>query len=68
MSIKLTGRSTGIFRLLELLRPLVELGLVFIWVVYLLGLLRTQDYNGDLTFDLFLARWAAPRPAMRLPI
>jgi hypothetical protein len=60
MSIKLTGRSTGIFRLLELLRPLVELGLVFIWVVYLLGLLRTQDYNGDLTFDLFLARVGGP--------
>ncbi|MGA2665079.1 MAG: hypothetical protein ABSF83_09060 [Nitrososphaerales archaeon] len=41
---------------MELLKPLVELGLVFVWAVYLLGLLRSQDYDGNLTFDLFLAR------------
>ena len=68
MSLKLSKRPSGTARLLDLLKPLVELGLVFIWVVYLLGLLRSQDYNGSLTFDLFWARWAVPQPAMRRPI
>jgi len=56
MSIRLTRGSGGVARLVELLKPLVELGLVFVWAVYLLGLLRSQDYDGNLTFDLFLAR------------
>ena len=60
MSLKLSKRPSGTARLLDLLKPLVELGLVFIWVVYLLGLLRSQDYNGSLTFDLFLARVGGP--------
>jgi len=60
MSIKRSRQPGGVVRLLELLRPLVELGLVFVWVVYLLGLLRTQDYSGNLTFDLFLARVGGP--------
>ena len=60
MSLKLSKRPSGTARLLDLLKPLVELGLVFIWVVYLLGLLRSQDYNGSLTFDIFLARVGGP--------
>ncbi|MDA4134887.1 MAG: hypothetical protein OK441_04910 [Thaumarchaeota archaeon] len=60
MSLKLTRRLSGTARLLDLLRPLVELALVFTWVVYLLGLLRGQDYNGSVTFDLFLARVGGP--------
>jgi hypothetical protein len=51
---------TGFPKLLRLLKPLVEAGLVFVWIFYLLGVLSGQDYNGNLTFDLFLARVGGP--------
>lgn len=60
LSAKYSKKSSGLVRLLQLLRPLVELCFVFVWVVYLVGLLRTQDYNGSLAFDLFLARVGGP--------
>lgn len=58
--IKYFEKSTGIAKLLELLKPLVEAGLIFVWVIYLLGVLRNQNYNSNLTFDLFLARVGGP--------
>jgi hypothetical protein len=53
-------RWTGAIRLLKLLRPFVEAGLVFVWIGYLLGVLMNQNYDGNLTFDLFLARVGGP--------
>jgi hypothetical protein len=35
---------------------MVEAGMVFIWFIYLSEVLTEQDYNGSVTFDLFLAR------------
>lgn len=44
----------------KVLKPLTEAFLVFVWIVYLAGVLTGQDYNGNLTFDLFLARVGGP--------
>lgn len=54
------GISPGLTKLLMLLKPLVEAALVFVWIFYLLGVLTSQDYNGNITFDLFLARVGGP--------
>lgn len=57
MDIKYPKKSTGITRLLK---PFIEAGFVFVWIIYLVGVLRDQNYNGNLTFDLFLARVGGP--------
>jgi hypothetical protein len=57
MGIKHHRKSIGITRLLK---PFIEVGLVFVWLIYLVGVLRDQNYNGNLTFDLFLARVGTP--------
>ena len=44
----------------KVLKPLVEAFLVFVWIIYLAEVLTGQDYNGNLTFDLFLARVGGP--------
>ena len=41
-------------------KPLLEGFLVFVWIVYLVGVLTGQDYDRNLTFDLFLARVGGP--------
>lgn len=43
-------------RVARIAKPLVEAGLVFVWFTYLVGVVTEQDYSGNLTFDLFLAR------------
>jgi hypothetical protein len=57
MGIKHPKKSIGIARLLK---PFIEAGFVFVWIIYLVGVLRNQNYNGNLTFDLFLARVGGP--------
>jgi len=47
-------------RIARLVKPLVEAGAVFIWFIYLVGVLTEQDYSRNLTFDLFLARVGGP--------
>ncbi len=47
------GRSIMIAKVLK---PLLEASLFFVWLIYLVGVITNQDYNGNLTFDLFLAR------------
>ncbi len=44
----------------KVLKPLLEAFLVFVWIIYLVGVLTGQDYNGNITFDLFLARVGGP--------
>jgi hypothetical protein len=44
----------------KVLKPLIEAAAVFVWIIYLVGVLTGQDYNGDLTFDLYLARTGGP--------
>jgi hypothetical protein len=48
--------SEKTIRVARILKPMVEAGVVFIWLIYLFGVLTGQDYNGSVTFDLFLAR------------
>src|SRR5271155_1834819 len=59
-SIEQVEEPSGFPKLLRLLKPLVEAGLVFVWIFYLLGALAGQDYDGNLTFDPFLARVGGP--------
>jgi hypothetical protein len=59
-AIKRLEESTGVANLLRLVKPLVEAGLVFVWIFYLASVLTHQDYNQNLTFDLFLARVGGP--------
>ena len=47
-------------RIARLVKPLTEAGMVFTWFIYLVGVLTEQDYNRNLTFDLFLARIGGP--------
>jgi len=54
------SRHPELYRIAKLLRPLVEAGLLFVWIIYLVGVLRNQNYDGNLTFDLFLARVGSP--------
>lgn len=44
----------------KVLKPLVEVTVFFVWLIYLVDLLRSQNYNSDLVFDLFLARVGGP--------
>jgi hypothetical protein len=55
-----TEYSEKSIRIAKLVKPLVEAGVVFIWIIYLVGVLTNQNYNGNLTFDLFLARVGGP--------
>jgi hypothetical protein len=52
--------SEKTLRVVRLVKPMAEAGLVFIWFIYLVGALTDQDYNGNVTFDLFLARVGGP--------
>lgn len=44
----------------KVLKPLLEASLFFVWLIYLVGVITNQDYNGNLAFDLFLARVGGP--------
>ena len=44
----------------KVLKPLVEGTLGFVWILYLVMVLTSQGYNGNITFDLFLARIGGP--------
>jgi hypothetical protein len=55
-----SSKRPGLYWIANLLRPLVEAGLVFVWIIYLVGVLRDQNYDGNLIFDLFLARVGGP--------
>jgi hypothetical protein len=48
--------SEKTIRVLRIVKPMVEAGMVFVWFIYLVEVLTQQDYNGNATFDLFLAR------------
>jgi hypothetical protein len=49
-------RSEKTIRAIRIVKPMVEAGMVFVWFIYLVEVLTQQDYNGNTTFDLFLAR------------
>ena len=53
-------RSEGAIRVARLVKPMVEAGGFFIWFIYLVMVFAGQNYNGNLTFDLFLARVGGP--------
>ena len=57
------GRSVHSERTLRaarIVKPMVEAAMVFVWFIYLAEVSTGQDYNGNVTFDLFLARAAGP--------
>jgi len=56
-SIDRIGRS---IILSKVLKPIVEVILVFIWIAYLAFVLTHLTYDGNLTFDLYLARVGGP--------
>jgi hypothetical protein len=56
-TVKHVGESVIISKVLK---PLVEVAVFFVWLIYLVEVLRNQNYNGDLVFDLFLARIGGP--------
>lgn len=51
------GRSIIIAKVLK---PILEALLFFVWLIYLVSVLTNQDYNGNLVFDLFMARLGGP--------
>ncbi|MDA4121972.1 MAG: hypothetical protein OK456_02180 [Thaumarchaeota archaeon] len=53
-------RLEGSILITKVLKPLVEAGAVFLWLITLVEVVRAQNYNGNLTFDLFLARVGGP--------
>jgi hypothetical protein len=53
-------RSEKTIRAVRIVKPMVEAGMVFVWFIYLAEVLTGQDYNGNVAFDLFLARVAGP--------
>lgn len=60
MTVDRMIHSEKSIRIARLVKPLVEAGLVFVWFIYLVGVLTGQDYNSNLVFDLFLARVGGP--------
>ncbi len=53
-------RLEGSILITKVLKPLVGAGAVFLWLITLVEVVRAQNYNGNLTFDLYLARVGGP--------
>ena len=51
--IQRLGKS---FIVAKVLKPITEVVLVFVWIAYLAYVVTHLNYDGSLTFDLFLAR------------
>lgn len=56
-SIRRLGRS---FIIAKVLKPIIEVVVVFTWLIYLAWVVTHQSYDLNLSFDLFLAREGGP--------
>jgi len=55
--IQRLGKS---FFVAKIVKPITEVVLVFVWIAYLAWVVTHLTYDGNLTFDLFLARVGGP--------